>query len=114
MEQESAFISSGAGLKAIQRLVYVCYDSIIVTKECAVELDEGNTLFLKLQKEVEVGPLPRSWQVPIATTPLSALDMKSWDLTIVRVTQLLDGKRCIRDIAHQAKMDVPLVCHAVR
>ena len=114
MEQETAFVSSASNLPAIRELCAVSLRDLNALGECTVRLDAANTIFLKLQRRLEVGPPPPAHGVPVAVVPLTQLDTASWDLTVRRVAQGIDGQRCIRDIAKRARIDVPLVAHAVK
>ena len=114
MEEESSFVSGGAGLPAIRSLCAACLRDLNSTGECVAPLDAGNSVFLKLQHRLEMGAVPPAHGVPVAVLPLGALDASAWDLTVRRVAQGIDGVRCIRDIARQALIDPQLVAHAVR
>ena len=116
MEQESEFVSSGTGLATIEQLCSACLRELNASAGlCEYRLDPGNTVYLKLQRErITSPPLPASHSVPVAVVPLASLETASWDLSILRVAQWIDGVRCIRDIAKEAKADVHLVAQAVR
>ncbi len=114
MEEESSFVSGATGLRAIRELCATCLRDLNSKGECAAPLDAGNTVFLKLQHRLELGDAPPAHRVPVAVMPLNSLDATSWDLTVRRVAQGIDGARCIRDIARQTHIDVLLVRQAVR
>jgi hypothetical protein len=114
MEEESSFVSGSAGLPAIRALCEACLRDLNSTGECVAPLDAGNSVFLKLQRRLEMAPAPPAHGVPVAVLPLGSLDASAWDLTVRRVAQGIDGVRCIRDIARQTHIDAQLVAQAVR
>lgn len=116
MEQESAFVSSGLGLPIVASLCLHLLHALNTAPFLAeFTLDPGNTLHLQLQApSLPLPPLPPPHAVPVALVPLARLDSSDWDLSVVLAAQWIDGVRCVRDIAKEAKADVPVVAQAVR
>ncbi len=114
MEEESGFVSDSKNVPIIEKLCSSCLRDLNSVGECAVVLDAGNTVFLKLQKKLTPDSAPSAHRVPVAVVPLTTLDTASWDLTVRRVALAIDGFRCVRDISRTTGVDVPLVAQAVR
>ncbi|KAK4228526.1 nitrogen permease regulator 2-domain-containing protein, partial [Podospora fimiseda] len=78
------------------------------------KLDDANTINMKLFPHHPVPPQVKGWHVPVAKMKFSEIVDPTWDLTLQKVIQHIDGVSDVRRIAHQADVSLELTQLALR
>ncbi len=100
-------IPVGTLLSASQSLQY---ESSLLT----TPTDEANTINMKLFPHHATPPPVKGWHVPVAKTKFADIVDPTWDLTLQRVIEKIDGVSDVRRIAHEASVSLELAKTALR
>ncbi len=76
--------------------------------------DEANTINMKLFPHHATPPPVKGWHVPVAKTKFADIIDPTWDLTLQRVIEKIDGVSDVRRIAHEASVSLELAKTALR
>ncbi|OAA62112.1 Nitrogen permease regulator 2 [Cordyceps fumosorosea ARSEF 2679] len=82
--------------------------------ECMIPVDEANTINMKLFPHHLTPPAVKGWHVPVAKTKFADIVDPTWDLTLQRVIEKIDGVSDVRRIAHEASVSLELAKTALR
>lgn len=108
LEEESSFLSQPPQIGAMYRVIEQLLEDLNSYCECQIPIDPANMINLKL---FPVYPNPSSvsgHQVPISTVELSQVMDVNWDLTMQKVSPLIDGINNVKRIAELADVNYSL------
>jgi len=82
--------------------------------ETCIRIDDIHVLNLRLTQPRIAPPRVRAWDVPLLIRPLPDPEEWTWDLTLRRIQQHIDGVNYVQRIAELADVELKLVKRAVR
>ena len=82
--------------------------------EACVRIDDLHILNLAITQSKAAPAKVTAWDVPLLIRPLPTIDGWTWDLTLQRIHQYIDGVNHISRIAELADVELKLVKKAVR
>ncbi|EKD18549.1 uncharacterized protein L3040_007430 [Drepanopeziza brunnea f. sp. 'multigermtubi'] len=94
--------------RSIAALIEIIKEDLNNYNECMIPVDDANTINMKLFPAHRHPPPVKSWHVPISTMKFSVIIDDTWDLTMKKVIQQIDGIKDVRRIAHDADVALDL------
>ena len=129
MEEEDGILQTEERLEALKwagdkdypardiGTVYTLLESTVEAlnafRETCVRVDDLHVLNLRLAVSKEVPPKIRSWDVPLFIRSLPSSGEWTWDLTLHRIHQYVDGVKHVQRIADLADVELKLVKKAI-
>ncbi|KAH9952129.1 NPR2-domain-containing protein [Amylocystis lapponica] len=112
-EEESEFLSNPQSSPAIHAILEQLYEDLNSYSETSIPIDKFNSIELKIFPFYPNPPPVKDWMVPLALINITKRIEPNWDLTMVKVCQLIDGTNHVCRIARLADCDVELVRQAI-
>ncbi|TQV96282.1 hypothetical protein V2A60_003297 [Cordyceps javanica] len=100
--------------RPIESLLEIIKEDLNNYGECMIPVDEANTINMKLFPHHATPPPVKGWHVPVAKTKFADIVDPTWDLTLQRVIEKIDGVSDVRRIAHEASVSLELAKTALR
>ncbi|KAJ3563075.1 hypothetical protein NPX13_g8325 [Xylaria arbuscula] len=116
MERQNGYLSSEGevddGRRPIESLLEIVKEDLNNYGECMIpvapDVDEGNTINMKLFP-YHAPPSPvHGWHVPVPKTKFADIMDSTWDLTLQKIIPHVDGVNDVRRIAWLADVSLPL------
>ncbi|KAJ3493271.1 hypothetical protein NLG97_g4838 [Lecanicillium saksenae] len=104
----------GPSRRPIESLLEIIKEDLNNYGECMIPVDEANTINMKLFPHHTTPPPVKGWHVPVAKTKFADIVDPTWDLTLQRVIEKIDGVSDVRRIAHEASVSLELAKIALR
>ncbi|KAM3533361.1 hypothetical protein MY4038_003368 [Beauveria bassiana] len=105
---------AAAARRPIESLLEIIKEDLNNYGECMIPVDEANTINMKLFPHHATPPPVKGWHVPVAKTKFADIVDPTWDLTLQRVIEKIDGVSDVRRIAHEASVSLELAKTALR
>ncbi|KZV72939.1 NPR2-domain-containing protein [Peniophora sp. CONT] len=112
-EHESSFLSNPETSPNIYAVLEQLYEDLNSYAETSIPIDDFNSIELKLFPFFPNPPPVTDWMVPLALIDLTRVVEPNWDLTMVKVSNYIDGTNHVSRIAHLAHCDVDLTRQAI-
>ncbi|CCU76007.1 Nitrogen permease regulator 2 (NPR2) family [Blumeria hordei DH14] len=96
------------GRHSIAALLEIIKEDLNNYHECMIPADDANTINMKLFPVRRPPPPVKSWHVPVLKIHLSKYMDDTWDLTLVKVINFIDGIRDVRRISYDADVCINL------
>ncbi|GJE90893.1 NPR2-domain-containing protein [Phanerochaete sordida] len=112
-EEESAFLSGPNSAPAIHAILEQLYEDLNSYSETSIQIDEFNSIDLKIFPFYPNPPPVKDWQVPLALINITRRIEPNWDLTVAKVVQYIDGVNHVARIARLADCDIDLCRQAM-
>lgn len=100
--------------RPIESLLEIIKEDLNNYGECMIPVDEANTINMKLFPHHPTPPDVKGWHVPVAKMKLADVVDPTWDLTLQRVIDHIDGVNDVRRIAFAADVSLDLARLALR
>ncbi|OIW22182.1 nitrogen permease regulator 2 [Coniochaeta ligniaria NRRL 30616] len=100
--------------RPIESLLEIVKEDLNNYGECMIPVDEANTINMKLFPHHPTPPDVKGWHVPVAKMKFGDIVDPTWDLTLQRVIQHIDGVNDVRRIAFAADVSLDLARLALR
>ncbi|PHH72509.1 hypothetical protein CDD82_5939 [Ophiocordyceps australis] len=117
MEMQNEYLSNSDGVEArrpLESLLEIVKEDLNNYGECMIPVDDANTINMKLFPHYPIPPTVQGWHVPVPKTRFSDIVDATWDLTLQRVIDKIDGVSDVRRIAHEASVSLDLAKAALR
>ncbi|KAI5299017.1 hypothetical protein KEM56_003597, partial [Ascosphaera pollenicola] len=120
LEEQSGFLSrdfTKSGTGKIHGLCETLMEDLNNYCECMIpigEVDDLNTLNIKLFPLYPPPPPVKAWQVPLFIVRYETFIDENWDLTMQRIVPFINGVYSARMISVLANVDFSLTCRAIR
>uniref|UniRef100_A0A8C5PZW4 NPR2 like, GATOR1 complex subunit n=1 Tax=Leptobrachium leishanense TaxID=445787 RepID=A0A8C5PZW4_9ANUR len=114
LELESGFISNDDSKQRLVPIMSILLEGLNTTGECALPIDESNTMHLKV---IELRPSPptvQEYDVPVFLEEKDDFSDAQWDLTTQQIIPYIDGFRHVQKISAEADVELNLVRIAVQ
>ncbi|KAF7967213.1 hypothetical protein HWV62_35138 [Athelia sp. TMB] len=112
-EEESGFLSKASTSPAVHAILEQLYEDLNSYSETSIQIDEFNSIELKIFPFYPNPPPVQDWQVPLALINLSKRIESNWDLTMGKVCKFIDGTNHVSRIAALADCDLELTRQAI-
>ncbi|KAF8559796.1 NPR2-domain-containing protein [Imleria badia] len=112
-EEESMFLSNCQTSLAMYAIIEQLYEDLNSYSETTILIDDFNSIELKILPFYPNPPSVRDWNVPLALINLSKCIEDSWDLTMRKVCQYINGVNHVSRIAQLADCDLELTRQAI-
>ncbi|KAK4158702.1 nitrogen permease regulator 2 [Cladorrhinum sp. PSN259] len=100
--------------RPIESLLEIVKEDLNNYGECMIPVDDANTINMKLFPYHPVPAEVKGWHVPVAKMKFADVVDPTWDLTLQKVIQHIDGVSDVRRIAWQADVSLELTQLALR
>ncbi|KAK3987015.1 nitrogen permease regulator 2 [Cladorrhinum sp. PSN332] len=100
--------------RPIESLLEIVKEDLNNYGECMIPVDDANTINMKLFPYHSVPAEVKGWHVPVAKMKFADVVDPTWDLTLQKVIQHIDGVSDVRRIAWQADVSLELTQLALR
>lgn len=87
-KEESAFLSNTANSPAVYAILEQLYEDLNSYSETSIEIDQFNSIELKIFPFYPNPPHVKDWQVPLALINITRRIESNWDITMVKVCLL--------------------------
>ena len=114
LELESGFLSKDETKKKIPAMLDEILHGLTMKGECNIQIDEWNTIYLKVCSAFLEHPVVQDHQAPVFLWDKRAIVSSHWDLTAQQILPYINGCNHIQKIASIADMDLNLVRIAVQ
>ncbi|KAH6664120.1 nitrogen permease regulator 2 [Halenospora varia] len=94
--------------RSIAALLEIIKEDLNNYNECMIPVDDANTINMKLFPIYAPPPPVKAWHVPISKMKFSSIVDDTWDLTLRKVIDKIDGISDVRRIAHNADVSLTL------
>lgn len=113
MEIQNQFLSQEDALnsqdrRSIAALIEIIKEDLNNYNECMIPVDDANTINMKFFPFHRTPPPVKSWHVPISKIKFADVMDETWDLTMKKVIEKIDGIKDVRRIAHDADVALDL------
>ncbi|KAI0810886.1 nitrogen permease regulator 2 [Irpex lacteus] len=112
-EEESAFLSNPQNSSTIHAILEQLYEDLNSYSETSVEIDQFNSIELKIFPFYPNPPEVKDWQVPLSLITLARRIEPNWDLTVAKICEFIDGTNHVARIARLADCDIGLTRQAI-
>lgn len=112
-EEEFGFLSNPKTSMQIHAILEQLYEDLNSYSETSILIDQFNSIQLKILPFYPNPPQVHDWQVPLALINLKKRIEPNWDLTMVKVCNVIDGVSHVSRLAALADCDIELTRHAI-
>ncbi|KAF9791247.1 nitrogen permease regulator 2-domain-containing protein [Thelephora terrestris] len=112
-EEESRFLSNPETSKNILAILEQLYEDLNSYSETSILIDDSNSIQLKIHPFFPNPPQVHDWQVPLTLINLKKRIEPNWDLTMVKVCNVIDGVSHVSRLAALADCDLELTRQAI-
>ncbi|KAM4651185.1 GATOR1 complex protein NPRL2 isoform 2-T2 [Discoglossus pictus] len=114
LELETGFISNEDSKQRLVPIMSILLEGLNSTGECALPIDESNTMHLKVIDLRASPPTAQEYDVPVFTEDKDDFSNAQWDLTTQQILPYIDGFRHIQKISAEADVELNLVRIAIQ
>ena len=90
-QEESAFLSNPQNSSTIHAILEQLYEDLNSYSETSVEIDQFNSIELKIFPLYPNPPEVKDWQVPLSLITLARRIEPNWDLTVAKVRAVAES-----------------------
>ncbi|KAI0683834.1 nitrogen permease regulator 2-domain-containing protein [Cytidiella melzeri] len=112
-EEESSFLSAHHNSCTIHAILEQLYEDLNSYSETSIQIDEFNSIELKIFPFYPNPPPVKDWQVPLSLINLTRRIEPNWDLTVAKICGFIDGTSHVARIARLADCDIGLTRQAI-
>ncbi|KAF9647541.1 NPR2-domain-containing protein [Thelephora ganbajun] len=112
-EEESGFLSNPKTSTQIHAILEQLYEDLNSYSETSIPIDQFNSIQLKILPFYPNPPQVHDWQVPLALVDLMKRAEPNWDLTMLKVCNVIDGVSHVSRLAALADCDLELTRQAI-
>ncbi|EPY52369.1 nitrogen permease regulator family protein [Schizosaccharomyces cryophilus OY26] len=105
LEKQSHYISDAKKRSVIFSIIEEIFEDMNNFCECMIQLDDQNSINIKLFPSFPSPPAVKGFHVPILTAQLDLLMDKNWDMTVQKVYPFINGINSVQRIAELANVD---------